>query len=203
MISVNLLPRNHTVAFRRARRVRIWTALCVIEAAGLGGAAWYLTPDAGAEQRAWSRFVGASDRLRAAKETLAAVAERETTLTRRAATARKLATVRVWSPLLAFLAARTPDEIMLTSLRARASAKAEAAKKPTERPAAASNRKPPPAEPDGTLVLTGQALDHMHLARFMRILNESSLFRTVRLDGAERKPFLAGEAVAFSLTCLW
>ncbi len=204
MISVNLLPSGHSAAFSRARRIRAWVLVCVVEAVGLGSAGWFLTPNADAEERAWSRFVGVSDRLRATNEILAGETAQEQVVSKDASTAERLATARVWSPLLAFLAERTPPEVMLTTLRAQVPVDTigKSARKPALAPAGPGTKRQP-VRRDSTLILEGHAIDHEHLARFMRVLNDSTLFQTVRLDGAERKLFLAGQAIDFSLTCRW
>lgn len=204
MISVNLLPRSESNLRSRAARIRLWLAVCTVEAVALLAMGWLVAPSAGARERASRRVAYAGDRLEQARIALEISTQtREATL-EQAKVAAQVERPRAWSPLWAFLAEQTPTEITLDEL----SVNVPNAGPEPEKAEPNAARLTPSAPTDaptvrGTLRITGHALDHDALTRFMKVLDDSTLFRVVRLGGTRREPYLDGRAVAFTLICEW
>ena len=53
------------------------------------------------------------------------------------------------------------------------------------------------------LAIRGYAQEHADLAAFLTALKQEDVFDSVSLLHSKREPFLAGEGVAFTVTCHW
>lgn len=204
MISVNLLPQSESGLRSRAARIRLWLAICTVEAIALGGTGWFVAPGAIARVHASRRVAYAGDRLEQARSALEALTETRDVTLQQAKIAAQVERPRAWSPLWAFLADRTPIEITLDKLSVNVP---NAGPEPEKASPDAAQRMPSEASDAptvrGTLRITGHALDHGALTRFMKVLDDATLFRIVRLGGTRREAYLDGRAVAFTLICEW
>ncbi len=204
MISVNLLPRSENRAVSRAARIRLWLAICTAEAVALGVMGWLVAPNADARLHASRRVAYAGDRLERARIALEALTQTRNATLEQAKIAAQVERPRAWSPLWAFLAEQTPTEITLDEL----SVNVPNAGPEPENASPNAAQQTPSAPSDtptvrGTLRITGHALDHDALTRFMKVLDDATLFRIVRLGGTRREAYLDGRAVAFTLICEW
>lgn len=204
MISVNLLPRSESRLRSRAARIRLWLAICTVEAVALGGVGWFVAPSASARLYASRRVGFADDRHERARIALEALTQTRDATLQQAKIAAQVERPRAWSPLWAFLAERTPTEITLDELSVNVP---NAGPEPENASPDTAQRRPnaPSDTPTvrGTLRITGHALDHDALTRFMKVLDDATLFRVVRLGGTRRAAYLDGWAVAFTLICEW
>lgn len=204
MISVNLLPRSESRLRSRGARIRLWLAICTVEAVALGGMGWLVAPSASARVHASRRVAYAGDRLEQARIALEALTQTRNATLQQAKIAAQVERPRAWSPLWAFLAEHTPTEITLDELSVNVP---NAGPEPENVSPSAAQRTPsaPSDTPTvrGTLRITGHALDHDALTRFMKVLDDATLFRVVRLGGTRREAYLDGWAVAFTLICEW
>ena len=203
MISVNLLPSDTQASATRASKLRMWAIVCALEAVGLGAAGWMIGPKPAAADQAARRVAHGQERLREARDGLAAASKTHLALTQQAETASRLTKPRVWSPLLAFLAERIPHEVMLSALRVETT-ETEPDNAATAAPAwRKAEREKEEERPRGVLHVSGLAADHRALAALLKTLSECALFRSVRLGGTKREPFLSGHAMDFSVICTW
>jgi Tfp pilus assembly protein PilN len=116
--------------------------------------------------------------------------------------AERLREGRRWSRVMSFLASQVPDSVLLVMVS-------------TDPPEPGSgglvrntarNRTDPQSYKDvspATLAIRGYALEHADLAAFLASLKREDVFDSVSLLHSKREPFLAGEGVAFTVTCHW
>jgi Tfp pilus assembly protein PilN len=116
--------------------------------------------------------------------------------------AERLRNGRRWSRVMTFLASQVPDSVLLVMVST----------DPPEPGSGASIRHParnransqPRKDVSPTsLAIRGYAQEHADLAAFLTDLKQEDVFDSVSLLHSKREPFLAGEGVAFTVTCHW
>lgn len=186
---VNLVPVERREARRHRRRSRAWIGVCVSYAAAWVAVHVAMQATMASDDRA---LRGEIDRLAAVVEaTNAAIDGLE--LDRRQAVAQVQANLAVgrqpdWSILLALLGSTLADEVVLKSVRlvSRGDADGEAA---------AGER------PRTSLDFAGLGESQAAVSKFVLRLEQTSLFRSVKLLDTRREPFLTGHATAFRVEC--
>lgn len=212
MKSVNLIPAPRQVAKRRRVHLRRCAAMCAAWAVLLVVAAVAIRVVWGGDgdAQAGDRLAAVSDDIarteRAMAETRNQLAAAQSTLRAHEA----IANQPDWSILLAVLARKIGDDVVLKGVRVHpAGASASAARTDPRRttvmaapgaggPGGAGG---PIAEPPFVLEASGMAKTHAAANRFVLELEKTGLFAKVTLLDTAREPFLVGEAIAFRLEC--
>lgn len=194
----NLIPAHRVEARRFRRRLRTWTVVCVLYAAG--AVAVYAACQAGGPDQA----AGADPKVQADQvarqcdvETAAIVALRKQLASahRRLEFNKAISAQPDWSILLAVLSTELGDHAFLRScvLTPQDDAKkADAADRP-HRTA---------AQRDYVLELKGYGRDHATVSQFVLRIEKLRVFSEVRVVRTFREPVLSGDGVAFHLKCL-
>ena len=201
MKSVNLIPAPRRDAKRRRTHLRWCAAVC----GGLSGA---VLMAAIAFRLFWGGGEPGLDRQLAIAQEEVKRIDAEFTQARNElaavnaanATERQIAAQPDWSLLLALVADRAGNEVVLRSL----SVAPRTAEITDAKPAPVAGKPAaPPAAPARGLVLTASGLGKSQPAvtQFALRLEKTGLFSRVRLIDTNREPFLADEATAFHLEC--
>ncbi len=195
VISVNLVPSARREAQVRNARIRFWFMTCAIY--GLGWLAVLVLVGA----TALNDDTGVRDELR---QINGLVAESESELAAlRGELARSRADLTTsltigkqpdWSALLALLSTTLGDRIILRNCKLTTLHKSPGARGPVTGVARASTTI--------QLQLGGLGLAQQAVSEFVLRLEETSLFRQVKLLDTKREPFLDSEAIAFHIECL-
>ncbi len=205
VISVNLVPSARREAQVRGARIRFWFMTCVIYGLGWLGAlvlvgATALNDDAGLR-----------DELR---QVIGLVAESESELaTLRDELGRSRAELTTsltigkqpdWSALLALLSTTLGDRIILRNCKLTTVHKSPGGRGPATASTAEDRSVTGVARESTTiqLQLGGLGMAQQAVSEFVLRLEETSLFRQVRLLDTRREPFLDGDAIAFHIECL-
>jgi Tfp pilus assembly protein PilN len=187
---VNLVPVERREARRRRRRSRAWIGVCVSYII-----AWV------AVHVAMQATMASDDRvMRGEIDRLSAVVQAKNTaiddldLDRQQAVAQVQANLAVgrqpdWSILLALLGSTLEDEVVLRSVRLASTGAGESAESSGERPVT-------------SLDFAGLGESQAAVSRFVLRLEETPMFRSVKLLDTRREPFLAGHATAFRVECV-
>ena len=204
MNRVNLIPAYRLQAKRRRRRLRFWIAACVactVLLAALCGACYAVFTDDDlaltGELRETVERIGKSR---------AAIAAARSSLTRaevKLASNRAVGNQPDWSILLASVATKLGDDIVLRQCHL-GQGNTETLQRPTRR------RGPAPTRAAGnaggemlprTLQLIGFGRSHQAVSQFVLRLEAIPIFKKVRVVRNSRQPFLADTAVAFTVAC--
>ena len=195
VISVNLVPSARREAQVRSARIRFWFMTCAIY--GLGWLAVFVLVGA----TALNDDTGLRDELR---QVNGLVAESESELVAlRSELARsraELTTSRIigkqpdWSALLALLSTTLGDRIVLRNCTLTTLHKSPSARESVSGVARGSTTI--------QLQLGGFGLAQQAVSEFVLRLEETSLFRQVKLLDTRREPFLDSDAIAFHIECL-
>ncbi len=205
VISVNLVPSARREEQVRSDRIRFWFMTCVIY--GLGWLAVLVLVGA----TALNDDAGPRDELR---QVNTLIAESESEL---AALQGELARSRAeltpsltigkqpdWSALLALLSTTLGDRIILRNCKLTTFHKSPGARGPVtastikDRPMRGVARESTTIQ----LQLGGFGLAQQAVSEFVLRLEETSLFRQVKLLDTRREPFLNSDAIAFHIECL-
>lgn len=195
VISVNLVPSARREAQVRSARIRFWFMTCAIYGLGWLGVlvlvgATALNDDTGLrdELRQVNGLVAESEsELAALRGELArSRAELATSLT--------IGKQPDWSALLALLSTTLGDRIILRDCKLTTLHKSPGARGPVTGVARESTTI--------QLQLGGLGMAQQAVSEFVLRLEETSLFRQVKLLDTRREPFLDGDAIAFHVECL-
>ncbi len=196
VISVNLVPSARREAQVRSARIRFWFMTCAIYGLGWLGVlvlvgATALNDDTGLrdELRQVNGLVAESEsELAALRGELArSRAELATSLT--------IGKQPDWSALLALLSTTLGDRIILRDCKLTTLHKSPGARGSVTGVARESTTI--------QLQLGGLGMAQQAVSEFVLRLEESSLFRQVKLLDTRREPFLDGDAIAFHVECLF
>ncbi len=185
---VNLVPIERREARRRQRRSRTWIGVCATYAAAWVAVYVAIQATMASDDRALRIEIDRLSGVVQAKD--AAIGDLE--LDRQQSVAQLRANLAVgkqpdWSILLALLGTTLEDEVVLRSVRLVSGA--------TENAEASSER------PVTNLDLAGLGQSQTAVSRFVLRLEQSSLFRSVKLLDTRREPFFTGHATAFRVEC--
>ena len=195
VISVNLVPSARREAQVRSARLRFWFMTCAIYGLGWLGVlvlvgATALNDDTGLrdELHQVNGLVAQSEsELAALRGELArSRAELATSLT--------IGKQPDWSALLALLSTTLGDRIILRDCKLTTLHKLPGARRPVTGVARESTTI--------QLQLSGLGMVQQAVSEFVLRLEETSLFRQVKLLDTRREPFLDGDAIAFHIECL-
>ena len=195
VLSVNLVPSARREAQVRSARIRFWFMTCAIYGLGWLGVlvlvgATALNDDTGLldELRQVNGLVAESESELAALrgELVRSRAELTTSLT--------IGKQPDWSALLALLSTTLGDRIILRNCKLTTLHKSPGAREPVTGVARESTAI--------QLQLGGLGLAQQAVSEFVLRLEETSLFRQVKLLDTRREPFLDGDAIAFHIECL-
>lgn len=195
VISVNLVPSARREAQVRSARIRFWFMTCAVYGLGWLGVsvlvgATALNDDTGLhdELRQVNGLVAESESELAAMrgELARSRAELTTSLT--------IGKQPDWSALLALLSTTLGDRIILRNCKLTTLHKSPGAREPVTGVARESTAI--------QLQLGGLGLAQQAVSEFVLRLEETSLFRQVKLLDTRREPFLDGDAIAFHIECL-
>ena len=179
MLTANLIPASRLLAQRRARRIRMWSAVScvyalVLVAACLGLHAALRNDDT----QARAVIVSASQQLEASQDVIERLKADLADVRRRAEAARQITTRPDWSILLALLSRHRGDGLALTNCHLEAL-----------------------DEGGYSLSIGGISRTPEHITDYTIALERSGVFDHVRLVETVRRATPRGEAVAFSLDC--
>jgi hypothetical protein len=205
MKSVNLIPAPRRAARQRRACLRRCAVACaawaVVSAAAAAGshALWRDAEDAQAEDRYATVSEDIERTERAISTVRGQLAAAQSTLRAHEA----IANQPDWSVLLAVLARRMGQEVVLKSVHVHP-AGATAAARSDPRRTTVVQQSPSAAGGDSVpfvLEASGMARSHLAANRFVRALDETKLFARVFVLDTAREPFLNGTAIAFRLEC--
>jgi len=204
MIAINLVPPEILTARRRLRRIRGWTVICAIVAAG-SAVPVVVNLQRQARVTALNRGKEAlTEELSTTRKALAELTHSLAVLNDRIDRAEALRTKRPWAALMSAITRMMPDEVWLTSFDTGAPAGGAAVAERSPSPNSAPERGAVVVMDGATrLVLAGYAVGHDELYEFMARLKESGMFSHVELVKAGKEPVLRSQAVHFELTCSW
>ncbi len=205
VIRVNLVPSARREAQVRSARIRFWFMTCAIYGLGWLGVlglvgATALNDDAGIrdELRQVNDLVAESEsELAALRGELAqSRAELTTSLT--------IGKQPDWSALLALLSTTLGDRIILRNCKLTTLRKSPGARGPVTASTVEDRSVTGVARESTTiqLQLDGFGLAQQAVSEFVLRLEETSLFRQVKLLDTRREPFLDSDAIAFHIECL-
>ena len=195
VISVNLVPSARREAQVRSARIRFWFMTCAVYGLGWLGVlvlvgATALNDDTGLrdELRQVNGLVAESESELVAlrSELIRSRAELTTSLT--------IGKQPDWSALLALLSTTLGDRIILRNCKLTTLHKSPGMHGPATGVARESTTI--------QLQLGGLGLSQQAVSEFVLRLEETSLFRQVKLLDTRREPFLDGDAIAFHVECL-
>ena len=195
VISVNLVPSARREAQVRSARIRFWFMTCAVYGLGWLGVlvlvgATALNDDTGLrdELRQVNGLVAESESELVAlrSELIRSRAELTTSLT--------IGKQPDWSALLALLSTTLGDRIILRNCKLTTLHKSPGMHGPATGVARESTTI--------QLQLGGLGLAQQAVSEFVLRLEETSLFRQVKLLDTRREPFLDGDAIAFHVECL-
>ena len=195
VISVNLVPSARREAQVRSARIRFWFMACAVYGLGWLGVlvlvgATPLNDDRGLRdelRQVSSLVVESESELAALRGELAqSRAELTTSLT--------IGKQPDWSALLALLSTTLGDRIVLRNCKLTTLHKSPSARGSVTGVAWESTTI--------QLQLGGLGLAQQAVSEFVLRLEETSLFRQVKLLDTRREPFLDGDAIAFHVECL-
>jgi len=205
VLSVNLVPSARREAQVRSARIRFWFMTCATY--GLGWLGVLVLVGA----TALNDDTGLLDELR---QVNGLVAESESEL---AALRGELVRSRVdlttsltigkqpdWSALLALLSTTLGDRITLRNCKLTTLHKSTDVRGPAPASTVADRSETGVARESTTIQfqLDGFGLAQQAVSEFVLRLEETSLFRQVKLLDTRREPFLDGDAIAFHIECL-
>lgn len=193
MRNVNLIPARRRDAKRRRAHIR-WCAvgcaayaLFAIAAGGLAWNAW-----AGEDPEVRKEIVHVDEEIRrnelALLESGAKLSAEQTMLT----AARQIAGQPDWSFLLALLAEKADNQMVLRSCQLRPAAEVAGEARSAEMHAAGSLM----------VIVSGVARSPQGAQQYVLRLEKTGLFDRVTLVETRREPFLNGEASAFRVDCV-
>ena len=195
VISVNLVPSARREAQVRSARIRFWFLTCAVYGFGWLGVlllvgATALNDDTGLrdELRQVNGLVAESESELVALRSELARSRAELT------TSRIIGKQPDWSALLALLSTTLGDRIVLRNCKLTTLHKSPSARESVSRVARGSTTI--------QLQLGGFGLAQQAVSEFVLRLEETSLFRQVKLLDTRREPFLDGDAIAFHVECL-
>ena len=195
VISVNLVPSARREAQVRSARIRFWFMTCAVYGLGWLGVlvlvgATALNDDTGLrdELRQVNGLVAESESELVALrgELIRSRAELTTSLT--------IGKQPDWSALLALLSTTLGDRIILRNCKRTTLHTSPGMRGPATGVARESTTI--------QLQLGGLGLSQQAVSEFVLRLEETSLFRQVKLLDTRREPFLDGDAIAFHVECL-
>ncbi len=195
VISVNLVPSARREAQVRSARIRFWFMACAVYGLGWLGVlvlvgATPLNDDRGLrdELRQVNGLVEESESELAALRSELAQSRAELT------TSLTIGKQPDWSALLALLSTTLGDRIVLRNCKLTTLHKSPSARGSATGVARESTTI--------QLQLGGLGLAQQAVSEFVLRLEETSLFRQVKLLDTRREPFLDGDAIAFHIECL-
>ncbi len=195
VISVNLVPSARREAQVRSARIRFWFMTCAVYGLGWLGVlvlvgATALNDDTGLrdELRQVNGLVAESESELVALRSELARSRAELT------TSRIIGKQPDWSALLALLSTTLGDRIILRNCKLTTLHKSSSARKSVSGVARGLTTI--------QLQLGGFGLAQQAVSEFVLRLEETSLFRQVKLLDTRREPFLDGDAIAFHIECL-
>lgn len=193
MRNVNLIPLRRRLARRRRAHLRWCAAGCVAYAlAAAAGAAIAWNAWAGHDPSVARQIARAESDIRRDEQELVNVRASLVEQQKRLAAAREIAEQPDWGTLLALLADKSDDRMVLRSCRLQPAADLAAHSRTTDAPA-----------PEGlVVVVTGVARSPQSAQQYVLRLEQTRLFDRVTLVDTRREPFLDGEASAFRVDCL-
>ncbi len=205
VISVNLVPSARREAQVRGARIRFWFMTCTIY--GLGWLAVLVLVGA----TALNDDAGLRDELRQVND-LVGESESELATFRgelgrsrgELATSLTIGKQPDWSVLLALLSTTLGDRIMLRNCKLTTLHKSPGPRGPVMASTVEDRSMTGVARESTTiqLQLDGFGLAQQAVSEFVLRLEETSLFRQVKLLETRREPLLDGEAIAFHIECL-
>lgn len=205
VISVNLVPSARRAAQVRGARIRFWFMTCAIY--GLGWLMVFVLVGA----TALNDDTGLREELRQVNS-LVAESESELAALRgklgrsrgELATSLTIGKQPDWSALLALLSTTLGDRIILRNCKLTTLRKSSGARGPVTASTVEDRSVTGDARESTTiqLGLDGFGLAQPDVSEFVLRLEETSLFRQVKLLDTRREPFLDGEAIAFHIECL-
>ncbi len=206
---LNLVPGAYRQACRRRRHVRVLvaaaTAAAVVQVV-LGAALNHMAADTRDAQRRISRQ---RQDLVQLHERLARLTAQENRLDREVVLLRHLTRKHRWSEILDLVSRALPETVLLTrveSIPAVGKLPAEPAAERTAAARPAAGRTGTEREPPDTaagLLIGGLATDHESVALFLRQLKLQGSLGSCALDSTQRRPFLSGQAVGFTIRTQW
>lgn len=195
VISVNLVPSARREAQVRSARIRFWFLTCAVYGFGWLGVlvlvgATALNDDTGLrdELRQVNGLVAESESELAALRSELGRSRDELT------TSLTIGKQPDWSALLALLSTTLGDRIVLRNCKLTTLHKSSSARESVSGVARVSTTI--------QLQLGGFGLAQQAVSEFVLRLEETSLFRQVKLLDTRREPFLDGDAIAFHVECL-
>ncbi len=205
VISVNLVPSARREAQVRTARIRFWFMTCAVYGLGwlgvlvlVGATALNDDTDLRDELRQVNGLVAESESKLAALrgELVRSRAELTTALT--------IGKQPDWSALLALLSTTLGDRIILRNCKLTTLHKSPGARRPVTASTVEDRSVGGVARESTTiqLQLGGLGLVQQAVSEFVLRLEETSLFRQVKLLDTRREPFLDGDAIAFHIECL-
>ena len=206
----NLIPAAYRQACRRRRQVRRLAAVAAVIVAVqfvLGVALSHLAADTREAQRRIS--VQRQDQVQL-HERLARLAAHESRLDREVLLLQHLTRKHRWSEVLDLVNGALPETVVLTRIESipavgRLPAEPSAERSAAARPVAAGRTGAEGEPPDTAtgLLIGGLATDHESIALFLRQLKLRGSLGTCTLESTQRRPFLSGQAVGFTIRTQW
>ena len=205
VISVNLVPSARREAQVRSARIRFWFMACAVYGLGWLGVlvlvgATALNDDTGLrdELRQVNSLVAESESELAALRGELSRSRGELT------TSLIIGKQPDWSALLALLSTTLGDRIILRNCKLTTLRKSSGARGPVTASTVEDRSVTGDARESMTiqLGLDGFGLAQQAVSEFVLRLEETSLFRQVKLLDTRREPFLESDAIAFHIECL-
>lgn len=205
VISVNLVPAARREEQVRGARIRFWFMTCAIY--GLGWLSVFVLVGA----TALNDDTGLREELRQVNSLVAESESELATLRGELGRSRGELTTSLtignqpdWSALLALLSTTLGDRIILRNCKLTTFRKSPGARGPV-RASTVEDRSVTGAARESTTIqlqLGGLGLAQQAVSEFVLRLEDTSLFRQVKLLDTRREPFLDGHALAFHIECL-
>lgn len=200
--TIDLIPERIRLRRRQLRRYRTYGMLVLAVAGAMGFAGAHAARLAGRVEQ----LHATADKLHAGTATLKqdslALSDQLKHTRNLLRETERLSQGHRWSRALSYLAAQVPDAVLLVMVATDPPepGRASSTRRVANRPGA-----PQAKTSDGprALAIRGYAVEHEDLAAFLRKLKEGQVFDSVTLLHSKREPFLAGDGIAFTLTCHW
>ena len=195
VISVNLVPAARREAQVRSARIRFWFMTCAIY--GLGWLAVFVLVGATAlnnDTALRDELHQVNGLVAESKSELAALRDELARSRAELATSLTIGKQPDWSALLALLSTTLGDRIILRDCKLTTLHKSPGARGPVTGVARESTTI--------QLQLGGLGMAQQAVSEFVLRLEETSMFRQVKLLDTRREPFLDGDAIAFHVECL-
>ena len=187
MPDLDFIPISRRIAHRRRQRQRRWVNICAVYVLlVMAGCAVLLAEEwIGHTASVEMELARTIDRIQLSSTQLSDMRRRAKEAEKTLTASQRVSTQPDWSILLAALASKTGEEIVLRRCRVR----------PSDPSAGAADVD----APSMLVQVSGYGRTQQSVSRFVLRLEAAGLFDQLRLIGARREPFLDGYAVAFEV----